>query len=170
MLPLIFYFTQAPEHVEIPGDTLLFPEVHKSDTGIYFCNITGEGGTDSAPAYIKVKNSCHSPSSEIAAVTEKGYKLINEAALELLLLDESALRMAAAIGSLLFADVNPVIVPVSRTVKGHEDHALDVRLDGVGPCLQLTAMSVSLVCTTRRVRDQYADVRRWLAQDMAKPF
>uniref|UniRef100_A0A0X3PCB3 Basigin n=1 Tax=Schistocephalus solidus TaxID=70667 RepID=A0A0X3PCB3_SCHSO len=46
----------APDSYEIPGDTLLFAEVHKSDTGIYFCNVTGIGGTDSAPAYIKVKS------------------------------------------------------------------------------------------------------------------
>ncbi|KAL7054851.1 hypothetical protein AAHC03_024310 [Spirometra sp. Aus1] len=46
----------APDYQEIPGDTLLFTEVHKSDTGIYFCNVTGIGGTDSAPAYIKVKS------------------------------------------------------------------------------------------------------------------
>ncbi|BHF84143.1 hypothetical protein SprV_0902729300 [Sparganum proliferum] len=46
----------APDYHEIPGDTLLFTEVHKSDTGIYFCNVTGIGGTDSAPAYIKVKS------------------------------------------------------------------------------------------------------------------
>ncbi|VDN34932.1 unnamed protein product [Dibothriocephalus latus] len=78
--------------------------------------------------------------------------------------------LMAANGNELLADVNPSLVPVSQSVNGYEAHPVDVRLEGGEPCLQLTAMSVSPICITAGVHDQSADIRRWLAQDMAKPL
>lgn len=71
LILLLLSHSKDTNTTKIPGDTLVFKKVQKSDIGVYICNTTGGigGRFDSAVAEVKVKSefACHSRGSFVFA-------------------------------------------------------------------------------------------------------